>query len=105
MNVFYAGMHHTNRTLLKNKWTMLVRAALPMDVAMFNAPVNITIHAYYTGNPVDPDNIAAKLVIDGMKGIVIADDNPACVRDVTLRSTKYKENAVWVEVKPSGTAL
>jgi hypothetical protein len=99
LNVLYGGVHHTKRTAIKNEWHRLVRAALPADARMFDVRVDITIHAYYIHPSCDSDNVMAKLIIDGMKGVVIADDNNKYVRDVTLRATVFHEDAVWVEVK------
>jgi len=101
-NAMYSGVHHTERTRIKKLWWALVREALPADVEMFKEQVDITIHAYYKGHPCDSDNLMAKLIIDAIKGKVIADDGPACVRDVILRSTPYKEDAVWTEVRSVG---
>jgi hypothetical protein len=44
----------------------------------------------------DPDNLAAKLVIDGLKGLVIHDDSPRYVRTVTLGPCVRGENAETV---------
>lgn len=82
-NQLYAGMHWTQRKQLVDLIHWQVRAAVGPDAEPFSAPVAITVTAYRT--PVlDADNVAAKLVVDGLKAAnVLVDDGPAWVSSVT----------------------
>lgn len=98
-NKFYAGMHHTKRTELKNEWRLLVRQALgPVD-APLDYPVSITVYCEYKGSPVDCDNVCAKLIIDGLvQAGLLVDDTPEYVRWCTTAARKTGRNLVNVEV-------
>lgn len=97
-NDFYAGKHHTARTTAKNTWRALVHEQLGAEPQMFDKPVRITVNAFYKGTPCDPDNVCAKLVIDGLKGKVIADDTPEYIASVTTTSAKWEENRVVIRI-------
>jgi len=62
---------------------------------MFTTPVDICV---YFNNKFDIDNnsIMAKMIIDGMKGIVIQDDSRKFVKSLTLKF--YDEDGIKVEV-------
>jgi len=86
---------------------MLVREALDKvpdnERIKMASSVHIAIHAFYTGLGADPDNVCAKLVIDGLKGTVIGDDSANFVRSVTTTSTsQHKEDRVEVVVTEVG---
>lgn len=75
-------------------------------VALENAAkreVTITLHCI---RQLDPDNAyaAAKPIVDGLKGILIADDSPEHIRLVVrqLRVSKRAEERVEVEVGAMG---
>jgi hypothetical protein len=53
---------------------------------MQDAPVDIQVSCTFPPGArlLDPDNLAAKLAIDGLKGLVIVDDSPHYVRTVIL---------------------
>lgn len=98
-NTMYSGTHHTQRTAMKNKWHLLVRAALTGEETLYEAPVRVTVDAYYKGNACDPDNVCAKLIIDGLKGLVIQDDTSKYIASVTTTSTKYNADGVVVTIE------
>lgn len=54
----------------------------------FEVPVAIEITCHFPNKAkmLDPDNICAKLAIDGLKGRIIKDDTPEYIDEVTLRS-------------------
>lgn len=91
-NKFYSGMHWDTRNKLAQVTHLLVRNELPVDATLFNVPVAITVTAYFKNRPQDPDNICAKLYIDGLIKRVIVDDSPQWVTSVTTRSRIDKEN-------------
>jgi Holliday junction resolvase RusA-like endonuclease len=86
-NRLYTQRHWSKRKALADEAHLLTLAAIPGDVAPYNVPVDITVTAY-NRKPLDADNIASKLYIDGLKGRLIEDDSPAYVHNVTTRSFK-----------------
>ena len=67
---------------------------------LYSHPVAITITAYFKGRQLDPDNIASKFYIDGLKGWLITDDTPKYVDSVTTRSRVDKLNPrIEIELK------
>ena len=98
-NTLYAGVHHTQRTAMKNKWHLLVREALTGEETLYERPVTVRVDAYYKGNKPDPDNVCAKLIIDGLKGFVIKDDTSEYIASVTTTSTKYHQDGVVVTIE------
>lgn len=62
----------------------LVAAYCPRKI--INHPVTIKIVAFYKDKRRrDPDNVFAKGLIDGLKGIAIEDDDSRFVKEVTLQ--------------------
>jgi len=86
-NKLYSGAHWSIRANEADRVHGLIREAVK-GYKVLEAPVDITITAYFRTRPQDADNILSKLYIDGMKGIVIKDDNPEYVRSVTTKSRK-----------------
>lgn len=66
---------------------------------MITAPVHITITAYRT-RLIDPDNICAKLLIDGLKKEILPDDSSKWVQSVTTICKKSKTDYVEIEICP-----
>ncbi len=85
LNGIYAGQHWTKRARMANEWHALVDICCG-KVHLFDKPVDISVACVFPKGArlLDPDNLAAKLVIDGLKGSVIKDDSPRYVRTVTL---------------------
>ena len=101
-NVYYGGKHWTQRQREAQRVHALVRAALDPEQAPFAGPVNITLIAFFSGRPLDPDNICAKLYIDGLKGWLIADDDRRHVRSVRVVSEVDRANPrLEIEVRPA----
>lgn len=85
---------------MKNEWRAIVREALDdMEVTMYEKRVHIIVNAYYKGRECDPDNVCAKLIIDGLKGTVIKDDTSQYIASVTTTATKYNADGVVVTIK------
>ena len=83
-NDSYAGQHWTKRQGVVERVRMAVRAAIdPEQVAPFTDPVDVTVTVYFASQPLDADNIPAKLYIDALKGWIIPDDDRRYVRSVT----------------------
>lgn len=90
-NKFYAGVHWVERAKLQHEWHNLVvqEALMQLGAAArrkFDVPVRIAISCTFHGRrtQIDPDNLCAKLVIDGLKGLLLEDDSPTWVHSVTL---------------------
>lgn len=96
-NTLYAQGHWGKRSKLANELHLLVRAALDPDAGMFDVPVDVTV-TVYRSVLIDADNIPAKLLIDGLKGFILRDDDPAWVQSVTTRSRKGKRPHVVIEI-------
>ena len=104
-NALYSGVHWQKRRALVEAAHALVHDAVqgfaPEERA-FRVPVRITITAHYTGTPCDPDNVCAKLYIDGLRHAgVLVDDNPRYVLSVTtasLRAAARAGDCVTIEV-------
>ena len=86
-NKFYSGMHWRKRATEADRVHVIVRAAIDPDtVQLFDAPAHITVTAYFKNRPLDPDNICAKLYVDGLTRWLIVDDSPQYVASVTTIS-------------------
>jgi Holliday junction resolvase RusA-like endonuclease len=63
-----------------------------MDFAMFECVVDIKVECYYKNNRrPDSDNVCDKLVIDSLRGVVIANDDWRYVRYTTSASLLDRE--------------
>lgn len=97
-NRYYSGVHWRKRASLATNVHLYIRAILMRDVLdggeleMFRVPVDITVLAYMKGQMIDADNICAKMYIDGLKGLVIKDDDPRYVTSVKTVALKDKRN-------------
>ena len=100
-NTLYSQSHWSKRRALADEMHMLVRAAIDPNAEPFDVPVDICVTAYYKGALVDCDNVASKLLIDGLKGRVLRNDDPAWVRSVTTMSRKAKRPHVVIEIRPA----
>lgn len=85
-NKFYSGGHWSERAAEAERVHLLMRSAINPNIAAHVVPVHIHVIAYFDKRPLDADNIAAKLYIDGLKSWLIRDDTPECVRSVTTSS-------------------
>jgi len=84
-NVFYSGKHWRNRMAEADRVHAMVRAHLPHFNA-YTVPVVITVAAYFDKEPLDPDNIPAKLYIDGLCGWLLTDDTRKQISEVRTQS-------------------
>jgi len=86
-------MHWTERAKEVIRVKTLVKYSLkPHQRKMFFKRVNIFITVYFEYHSQDSSNICAKLYEDGLKGVVIFDDNPKYVGIVATESKVSKEN-------------
>lgn len=92
LNKYYSGRHWTKRSKEAKAVHWAVRAAIPRHAPLFSEPVAITVRAFFNKQPLDADNIVAKLYVDGLCGILIEDDSPKHVRSVTTESRVDRQN-------------
>lgn len=101
-NQLYSGRHWSVRQseakrVHANVIFAMAEAGLgPGNIAQ--APVDITITAYFDKRPFDADNIASKFLIDGLKGWLIVDDTPKYVHSVRTCS-RIDKDAPRVEIE------
>ena len=86
-NTFYSGKHWSVRKDEADRVHMLV-ASKCLDYTPFTRPVDIRFYVGFKNHPQDPDNIAVKLYIDGLKGRVIVDDTFKQIRSVRVDAFK-----------------
>lgn len=96
-NGTYAGQHWAKRSAMANTLHWLTRAAIPAEAEAFTGPVAVTVTAY-RDRLIDPDNVPAKMYIDGLKGRLLDDDTPQYVRSVTTRCLKCNGDKPRVEI-------
>lgn len=101
-NDSYAGQHWTKRKAEADRVHMAVRAAIdPEQVEPFTDLVDVTVMVYFDRQPLDADNIPAKLYIDALKGWIIADDDGRYVRSVrTVTEVDRDAPRVVIVVSP-----
>lgn len=81
-NKLYAGKHWSVRSKLAREIHKLVASYCPKK-QMFKKRVDILVKAYYKGNyRRDSSNVDIKIIEDGLKGILIEDDDTRHVRRV-----------------------
>lgn len=91
-NEYYSGSHWSNRNNEAVRVHSIVRAALDPETEMFQGRVDIEVVVYADSRPMDPDNVCAKLYIDGLKGWWIEDDTHQYVRKTSTRVEVDKDN-------------
>lgn len=73
-------------------------AVIESGAKMLEAPVEIEVVAHLKRR-VDPDNLMAKILIDGLKGLVIPDDTPEHVLSVKTRVVKADRNFAEIIIR------
>ena len=98
-NKLYSGKHWSVRYEEATRVHLLVKAALG-NVSLLQNRVDILITVFFGGRDLDPDNIASKFYIDGLKDLLIEDDTRKQVRWVATRSEIDKKNPrVEIEIQ------
>ena len=88
-------MHWGKREALVTFWKELVGwECKRRKLKLIDIPVAIFVTCYFEtkSKMLDADNICDKLAIDGLKGIVIAEDNPAYVTGALTSSRLDRDN-------------
>ena len=84
-NTYYAGSHWSIRDKEAKRVHAIVRAALDPELEPFTGRVSIIITAYVKNKPMDCDNLAGKLYVDGLKDWWFENDTPDYIESVTTR--------------------
>lgn len=94
-NMLYKTPHWAYRSMIAKDHHDLVKAAcIDADIDIFtkkdivNFPVNIHFVAHYKDHPVDCSNICTKIYEDGLKDILLTDDDPEHVKKIISESVK-----------------
>lgn len=99
LNKVYGGKHWTTRKkdadIIHGLVRMVLAATRPKP-ELFTAPVAVTIE-YNCRLDIDNCGYMSKLIIDGMKGILIKDDSPKYVRSLVQKFYDGKRIRVTVE--------
>ena len=99
LNKLYTGRHWSIRKREADYWHMLVQAELRnqgIPKKLFEVPVSITI-SYNTAMDIDNHGYISKMIVDGLKGYLIADDSRKYVR--YLGQGFHAGNGIVVEVE------
>lgn len=97
-NYLYQVAHWRKRKMIADEiHTLVFVFCRNLHLEPIKKRVSIELVAHAT-RPLDPDNICAKLYIDGLvKAKVLEDDNRKFIEEVTLISEKDKKE--WLEIK------
>lgn len=100
-NTMYAGMHWTGRRKIAEEIHNLVYAeGLWQGLPKWKEKIDISLVAYLK-RPIDSDNIASKIYVDGLKyGGFIKDDSPKYVGWVKTLSVKDVKNWLIITIEP-----
>lgn len=104
MNAVYSGRHWAERKKQAQTVHMLVRAAIRKqhrNVQMFRVPVSVSIY-YNSRLDIDNHGYLAKLIIDGMKGVLIKDDDRRYVKELYQGFYDGDSKKIIVEVMEYG---
>lgn len=100
MNKIYAGIHWAKRKKQADEihmlvWSELRRQKIPKKI--FEKPVVITI-IYNSNLDIDNHGYLTKMLIDGLKGYLIADDDKSHVIEIRQKIHSVK-NIVKIEIE------
>lgn len=104
MNKIYAGTHWNDRKEQAQQVHLLVRAAIRKQnrsVRIFKHPVRVRIR-YNSRLDIDNHGYLAKLIIDGMKGVLIEDDDRRYVKELYQGFYGGDKKKIVVEVSEYG---
>ena len=106
MNQVYSGKHWSIRKEQAAQVHLLVRSAIRRQnrsVRKFQHPVNVRI-SYNSRLDIDNHGYLAKLIIDGMKGVLLEDDDRRFVKSLTQSFHSGDRGKILVEVEEVGAA-
>lgn len=100
MNSVYAGKHWSARKQQASQVHLMVRAAIRKqcrNAKPAERPVTVSIW-YNSRLDIDNHGYLAKLIIDGMKGVLIQDDDRRYVRELHQYFHEKDKRLIFVEV-------
>lgn len=100
-NKIYSTQRYFYRKILVDQiHKQVLYALISQKIARFpfKGRVDVVIDAYFKSRPLDPDNIPAKIFIDGAKDYLFKDDTMRFVRKVTTESHIDKPGEERVEL-------
>ena len=93
------GRHWSHKSYLKDIWYKMVWAcAKEAKVPLIKSPVEIHID-YFGPRYIDLDNLTPKFILDGLKDVVILDDNPKVLKKISWTFTKDKNKRSIILIK------
>jgi hypothetical protein len=99
----WSRVHFRERARLAREWKDKV-ALCAHGIPRINGPVVVTVRYYFADSRArDFDNYAPKFILDGLKGLVIDDDNSACITELRLRMGVDRKNphtVITIETVP-----
>jgi len=99
-NKYWSGMHWSARNREAVRVHSLIKYSTLKTKGLFKTLITVKITVFFDKRPYDPDNIAAKPYIDGLKGIFITQDTSKYIDSVTMISRIDKDNPrVEIELK------
>ena len=104
MNKIYSGKHWNERKQQAQQVHLLVRASIRKQhksVRLFREPVAIRIW-YNSRLDIDNHGFLSKMIIDGMKGVLIQDDDRRYVKELVQGFHSWDRNKIIVEVSEYG---
>ena len=99
LNQFFGRASWHTRRKLQHTFRVAVLRGLSqarIERGILPPKVGITIVGQYKGRVLDHDNIAAKLIIDPLKGYLLADDSPEYIAWIKLSG--YKSDRPGTEI-------
>lgn len=104
LNQFFGRASWHTRRKLQHAFKVAVLRGLSqagIERGTLSTPVGITIVGLYNGRVLDHDNIAAKLIIDPLKGYLLADDSPKYIAWVKLSGKKSAQAGTEITLEPA----
>lgn len=101
MNKVYAGKHWSVRKTQAHQMHLIVRAAIRQQIKkpmMYTQPVSVRIR-YDSRLDIDNHGYLAKLIIDGMKGVLIEEDDRRYVKQLVQEFHSMGKDRIFVEVE------
>lgn len=99
-NKFYAGIHWAKRKQAADFWHMLTKAAITEAIGyspqFFANPVEIFFY-WNSGLDIDNNAVMGKMIVDGLKGRLIADDDRKHL--IAVHHCFHEENYIKIVIK------
>lgn len=100
MNSVYSGKHWNSRNQQATQVHLMVRSAIRKqcrNITPFDRPVSVSIW-YNSRLDLDNHGYLTKMIIDGMKGLLIVDDDRRYVQELHQHFHAFDHRLIFVEV-------